>query len=86
MFKKLVKLFLPNAETLSNYAAEGIQKAINNADKEAQIAKYADLVDKATDVQKFVTEILLDGKIDDVEKEDIAKKIEPLMVKLIEII
>lgn len=86
MFKKLVKLILPNAETLSNYAADGIQKAINNADKEAQIAKYADLADKATDVQKFVTEILLDGKIDDIEKEDIAKKIEPVISKLIEII
>lgn len=83
---KLLKLFLPKPETLAHYAANGIQKAINGSGKEALIAKYSNLADKATDVQKFVTSILVDGKIDDLEKEDIAKKIEPLMSVLVEML
>ena len=77
---------MPNSKKMATYAAEQIANAVNQAQKEDQIAKYANIADKATEVQKFVTSILLDGKIDDVEKEDIAKKIEPLMEKLIELI
>ena len=77
---------MPSSKKMAVYAAEQITKAVNQAQKEDQIAKYANIADKATEVQKFVTSILLDGKIDDVEKEDIAKKIEPLMEKLIELI
>lgn len=77
---------MPSSKKMAVYAAEQITKAVNQADKEEQIAKYATIADKATEVQKFVTEILLDGKIDNVEKEDIAKKIEPLIEKLIELI
>ena len=77
---------MPSSKKMATYAAEQIANAVNQAQKEDQIAKYASIVDKATEVQKFVTEILLDGKIDDVEKEDIAKKIEPLMEKMIELI
>ena len=77
---------MPNSKKMATYAAEQIANAVNQAQKEEQIAKYATIADKATEVQKFVTSILLDGKIDDVEKEDIAKKIEPLMEKLIELI
>ena len=77
---------MPSSKKMATYAAEQIANAVNQAQKEDQIAKYATIADKATEVQKFVTSILLDGKIDDVEKEDIAKKIEPLMEKLIELI
>ena len=86
MFKTIKKFFIPRSDKMAAYAAEQIAKAVNQADKESQIAKYANIADKATEVQKFVTSILLDGKIDDVEKEDIAKKIQPLMEKLIELI
>lgn len=86
MLKSFIKFFMPSSNKMAVYAAEQIANAVNQAQKEEQIAKYANIVDKATEVQKFVTSILLDGKIDDVEKEDIAKKIEPLMEKLIELI
>ena len=77
---------MPNSKKMATYAAEQIANAVNQAQKEEQIAKYATIADKATEVQKFVTSILLDGKIDDVEKEDIAKKIQPLIDKIISLI
>lgn len=77
---------MPSSKKMAVYAAEQISKAVNQAQKEDQIAKYASIADKATEVQKFVTEILLDGKIDDVEKEDIANKIQPLIDKILELI
>lgn len=83
---RILKLFIPKSSTLANYAAKGIQEAINGSGKEELIAKYSNLASKATDVQKFVTSILNDGKIDDMEREDIAKKIEPLMKVLIDFI
>lgn len=83
---RILKIFLPKPATLANYAAKGVQEAINGSGKEELIAKYSNLANKATEVQKFVTSILLDGRIDDIEREDIAKKIEPLMKTLIEFI
>lgn len=83
---RILKLFIPKPATLSNYAAKGIQEAINGSGKEELIAKYSNLANKATEVQKFVTSILLDGKIDDIERDDISKKLEPLMKVLIDFI
>ena len=83
---RILKLFIPKPATLANYAAKGIQEAINGSGKEELIAKYSNLANNATDVQKFITSILLDGKIDDIERDDIAKKIEPLMKTLVEFI
>ena len=50
------------------------------------IAKYASMADSATEIQKWITEILVDGKIDDLEKSEISDKLEPLLQKIIEII
>lgn len=83
---KILKLFIPKPATLAHYAANGIQNAINGSGKEELIAKYSNLANKATEVQQFVSSILLDGKIDDVEKEDISKKIEPLMKMLVDML
>ena len=83
---RILKLFIPKPSTLATYAAKGVQEAINGSGKDEQIAKYSKLADSATDVQKFITSILLDGKIDDIEREDIAKKLEPLMKTLVEFI
>lgn len=66
-------MFIPNEKKLSKMAAESIAKAINSqTEREAQIAKYAKLADQFTDYQKFVTQILTDGKISENEKEQIA--------------
>ena len=80
MLKKLIKIFIPNEKKLSTMAAESIAKAINSqTEREAQIAKIATMADKFTDYQKFVTQILTDGKISDNEKEQIAQKLLPVV-------
>lgn len=87
MLKKILKLFLPNEKKLSMMAAESIAKAINSqTEREAQIAKVAKMADKFTEYQKFVTEILTDGKISQDEVNEIAARLEPLMAYLKEII
>ena len=87
MLKKLIKLFIPNEKKLATMAAESIAKAINSqTEREAQIAKVAKMADKFTEYQKFVTEILTDGKISQDEVNEIAARLEPLMAYLKEII
>lgn len=83
---KLIKLFIPKPATLANYSAKTIQSAINGSGKEELIAKYSNLANKATDVQKYVTSILKDGKIDDIERDDIANRLEPLMKVILEML
>ena len=85
--KKLIKLFIPSSEKIAGYASERIALAINNqTEREDQIAKYAKLLDQFTDYQKFVTQILIDGKISDSEKEQIKEKIKPLVEYFLEMI
>ena len=80
MFKSIIKIFLPNSKKIAGYAAESIAKAINSqTEREAQIAKIATMADKFTDYQKFVTQILTDGRISENEKEQIAQKILPVV-------
>lgn len=86
MLKSLAKWLMPSPKKLSNMAAEKIQTAVNQSGKEDLIAKYASMADSATEIQKWVTEILVDGKIDDIEKSEISDKLEPLLQKIIEII
>ena len=87
MLKKILKLFIPNEKKLSMMAAESIAKAINSqTEREAQIAKVAKMADKFTEYQKFVTEILTDGKISQEEVDEIAARLEPLMAYVKELI
>ena len=80
MLKKIIKIFMPNSKKIAGYAAESIAKAINSqTEREAQIAKYAKLADQFTDYQKFVAQILTDGRISDEEKEQIAQKLLPVV-------
>ena len=67
-------------------AAEKIQSAVNQSGKEDLIAKYASMADSATEIQKWITELLVDGKIDDMEKSDIADKLQPLLQKVIDLV
>lgn len=84
---RIIKLFiLPKPATLANYASKGIQEAINGSGKEELIAKYSNLAGKATDVQKFISSILIDGRIDDIERDDIASKLEPLMKVILDML
>lgn len=84
--RKIAKTLMPRPEKLAEIAAKKIQLAINGSGKEEQIAKYGSLADEATEIQKFVTSILKDGKIDDLETDGIKQKLTPLFTKLCEII
>lgn len=86
MFKYLLKMFMPSDKKLAQYAADAIAKAVNRSDKEALIAKYATMANKATEIQSFVVELLVDGKIDETEKNEITEKLMPLFAKLRELI
>ena len=83
---RILKLFIPRPSTLANYSAKTIQQAINGSGKEQLIAKYSNLANKATDVQQYITSILKDGRIDDIEREDIANKLEPLMKVILDML
>lgn len=86
MIKSIVKLFIPSGKKLAQMAADGIQKAVNQSDKEALIAKYATIANQATEIQSFVVGLVVDGKIDDVEKNEISDRLAPLFSKLMELI
>lgn len=77
---KILRFFLPSNKKIAAYAAERIAKAINTqTEREAQIAKYAKLADQFTDYQKFVTQILIDGKISEDEEKQISEKLLPVV-------
>lgn len=77
---------MPSSKKLSNLAADKIQSTVNSSGKEDLISKYATMADSATEIQKWITELLVDGKIDDIEKQDISDKLEPLLKKVIDLI
>lgn len=83
--KRLLKWFV-SAEKLTKWSADGIQKAINDSKYAEQIEKYGALADKVTDVQKWLSKMLADGKIDELEKKEICEKLLPLYKKLFELI
>ena len=83
--KKILKWFV-SAEKLAKWSADGVQKAINDSKYAEQIEKYGALADKVTDVQKWLSKMLADGKIDELEKKEIYDKLLPLYKKLFEII
>ena len=86
MLKEIAMWFMPSSTKLASMAAAKIQEAVNSTDKESTIAKYAGMADKAVEVQQYVTSLLLDGRIDDLERDDIADKLKPLIDKLMELI
>lgn len=86
MFKSLLKFFIPNSKKLAGMAAEQIQKAVNQTEREDAIAKYSQMADSAVDVSKKITTWLSDGKLDDMERDEIADEINPLIAKILELI
>lgn len=78
MFKFVLKMFLPSSETLAQYAAEGIAKTVNESGKEEVISKYSNLSGNSAQIVNWLSQILIDGKIDKNETEEISKKLIPL--------
>ena len=85
MIKMIVKMFMPSAETLAKLASKQIQTAINGSQKAEAIAKCANIASSVTDVQKFIADTLLDGKISDEETKQVEEKLAPLFKKVIEL-
>lgn len=83
---RILKWLLPGPKKLAGYAADGIQKAVNGSGYTEQIAKYGELADRATSVQARLADWLRDGRIDDVEKDELVELLTPLMQKLEELI
>ena len=85
MIKTLIKLFTPSSQTLAKMAAKQIQAAVNGCQKGQTIAKCASIAASVTDVQKFISDTLLDGKISDAEAKQVEEKLVPLFEKVIEL-
>ena len=85
MIKTLIKLFMPSPRKLANMAAEKIQKAVNESNKAEMIAKCAGIASYATDIQKFVSDTLIDGKVSDDEAKQVEEKLVPLFDKVVEL-
>ena len=85
MIKAIIKLFMPSPQKLANMAAEKIQKAVNESNKADTIAKCASIAASITDIQKFVSDTLIDGKVSDEETKRIEEKLVPLFEKVIEL-
>ena len=66
-------------------AAKQIQKAVNESNKGETIAKCANIVSYATDIQKFVSDTLIDGKVSDDETKQVEEKLVPLFEKVVEL-
>lgn len=49
------------------------------------ISKCANIAASLTDVQKFVSETLLDGKVSDDEAKQVEEKLVPLFEKVVEL-
>lgn len=82
--KIFVKMFVPNAREIAKYAAQGVQKIVNESGKADVISKYGDIADRVTDVQKWITSTLKDGQVDDAETAELAGKLAPIFEKLLE--
>lgn len=85
LIKRLIKTFMPSQATLAKMASKQIQDAVNNCQKGQTIAKCANIAASITDIQKFVSDTLLDGKVSDEEAKQVEDKLVPLFEKVIEL-
>lgn len=85
MIKTLIKIFMPSPQKLAKMASKQIQDAVNGCQKAEMIAKCASIASSMTDIQKFVSDTLLDGKVSDEEAKQVEEKLVPLFEKVIEL-
>lgn len=85
LIKCLIKTFMPSPQTLAKMASNQIQDAINNCQKGEMISKCANIAASVTDIQKFVSDTLLDGKVSDEEAKKVEDKLVPLFEKVVEL-
>lgn len=85
LIKRLMKMFVPSPQALAKMASKQIQDAVNDCQKGETIAKCANIAASVTDIQKFVSDTLLDGKVSDEEAKQVEEKLVPLFEKVIEL-
>ena len=85
LIRSLIKTFMPSPATLAKMASKQIQAAINGSSKADTIAKCASIASSVTDIQKFVSDTLLDGKVSDEEAKQVEDKLVPLFEKVVEL-
>ena len=85
IIKRLMKMFVPSPQTLAKMASKQIQDAVNGCQKGETIAKCANIASSVTDIQKFVSDTLLDGKVSDEEAKQVEDKLVPLFEKVIDL-
>ena len=85
LIKRLMKMFVPSPQTLAKMASKQIQDAVNESGKADTIARCAGIASSVTDIQKFVSDTLLDGKVSDEEAKQVEEKLVPLFEKVIEL-
>ena len=85
LLKRLIKMFMPSSQTLAKMASKQIQDAVNGCQKAETIAKCANIAASVTDIQKFVSDTLLDGKVSNEETKQVEEKLVPLFEKVIEL-
>ena len=78
LIKRLMKMFVPSPQTLAKMASKQSQDAVNGCQKAERIAKCANIAASVTDIQKFVSDTLMDCKVSDAETQRIEEKLIPL--------
>ena len=86
MITFLVKMFIPNAKSLADMAAEQIYEAVNGSTKEQEIANIAKYIDPLSTLTTKLVNLLKDGKLDEAEKKEISEALEPFIEKLIKML
>ena len=87
MIKKLLlKIFIPSPDALAKACAQALKQAVNASDKEAAIAKYSTLAKTVTETSDKVAGLLVDGKIDEAEADEVAAMLKPWIEKALEVL
>ena len=78
---KILKLFMPSAESIAGFAADRVQKSINESGKTETIAKYSTMLQDIVTKTQEINQMLVDGKIDVEEHDKIQEMLTPLFEK-----
>lgn len=88
MLKAMIKWFIPSGKTLAGYAADGVATAVNtskDATKE-RVQKIAGYANEVAAVSAKLSQMALDGTIDNVEKAELQTMMTPIFSKVLELI
>lgn len=81
----LMRKFMPSAEQLAGYAADGIQKSVNGTDEDVRelVARYASYAEVATRTSNKLAAMVQDGTIDDAERDALRDMLTPAFERVL---